>query len=120
MIASLSSVRTTETGEEAEARELASHEHNIVQTAGFGEAYDAVIGNCSMCHARDPVWGNMRWAPKGVYLETPGDIVRHAHQIYLHAGTSHSMPQPNAIEMKMVSRQAIVDRHARLSGKLKQ
>ncbi len=115
VIAWLSSVRITETWEEAEARELTSHEQSIVQAAGFDEAYDAVIGNCSMCHAREPVWDNLRWAPKGVYLETPGDVARHAHQIYLHAGISHSMPPPNAIKMKVASRQAIVDWHSNLN-----
>ncbi|MEP5437297.1 MAG: cysteine desulfurase, partial [Paracoccaceae bacterium] len=55
-----------------------------------------------------PVWGNMQWAPKGVYLETPGDVARHADQIYLQAGVSHAMPPPNAVQMDEEARRNIV------------
>lgn len=107
-IAWLSSVRPTETWEDAEARELTPYEQKFASAAGFEEAYDAVIGNCSMCHAREPVWGNMKWAPKGVYLETPGDVAKHASQIYLHAGVSHAMPPPNAIQMDQEARETLI------------
>ena len=108
VIAWLSSVRGGETWEEAEARELTPHEQKFASAAGFEEAYDTVIGNCSMCHAREPVWGTMQWAPKGVYLETPGDVARHAGQIYLQAGVSHAMPPPNAVQMDDEARATII------------
>jgi uncharacterized membrane protein len=41
----------------------------------------------------------MRWAPKGVFLETPQDVARHAEKIYLQSGVSHAMPPPNAVQM---------------------
>jgi uncharacterized membrane protein len=50
----------------------------------------------------------MYWAPKGVYLETEGDVARHAGQIYLQAGVSHAMPPPSAIAMDPEARAAIV------------
>ncbi|MEC7300553.1 MAG: urate hydroxylase PuuD, partial [Pseudomonadota bacterium] len=99
VIAWLSTARPTETWEEAEARPLTAQEERLAALPSFGDAYDSVVGNCSMCHAREPVWGNMQWAPKGVYLETPGDVARHADQIYVQAGLSHAMPPPNAIQM---------------------
>ncbi|MFZ7091347.1 urate hydroxylase PuuD [Primorskyibacter sp. 2E233] len=108
LIAWLSTVRSGETWEEAEARELTAYEQKYASAEGFQDAYDTVVGNCSMCHAREPVWGNMQWAPKGVYLETQGDVARHASQIYLHAGLSHAMPPPNAIQMDEEARQTIV------------
>lgn len=108
VIAWLSTVKTRETWEEAEARELTAYEQQYASAAGFDDAYDVVVGNCSMCHAREPVWGNMQWAPKGVYLETPGDVARRADQIYLQAGLSHAMPPPNAIQMDEDARQTIV------------
>lgn len=107
-IAWLSSVRPTETWEDAEARPLTAYEQRFASADGFEEAYDNVIGNCSMCHAREPVWGSMKWAPKGVYLETPGDLAKHASQIYLQAGISHAMPPPNAIQMDQDARQTII------------
>jgi uncharacterized membrane protein len=108
VIAWLSTVRTGDTWQEAEARELTSYEQRYVSVASFDAAYDTVIGNCSMCHAREPVWGNMQWAPKGVFLETPGDVARYASAIYLQAGVSHAMPPPNAVQMDAEARAALV------------
>jgi uncharacterized membrane protein len=61
-----------------------------------------------MCHAREPSWTNILWAPKGVYLETQGDVARHASEIYIQAGLSHAMPPPNAIQMDQEARDLIV------------
>ena len=108
VIAWLSTARAGETWEEAEARPLTAQEERLAALPSFGDAYDSVVGNCSMCHAREPVWGNMQWAPKGVYLETPGDVARHADQIYVQAGLSHAMPPPNAIQMDPEARRMII------------
>lgn len=108
-IAWLSSVRPEVTVEDAEARALTVHEQKFASAEGFEDAYDVVLGNCSMCHAREPLWDGIRWAPKGVYLETEGDVARHADQIYLHAGVSHAMPPPNAIStMTQENRETII------------
>ena len=108
LIAWLSSVRPTQTREDAELLPLTPFEQKFASAEGFEDAYNTVIGNCSMCHAREPSWNNMQWAPKGVYLETPGDVARHAGQIYLHAGISNAMPPPGAIEMDDDARALIV------------
>ncbi|HKL70023.1 urate hydroxylase PuuD [Salibaculum sp.] len=108
MIAWLSTYRDGETWQEAEARDLTQAEQQFAAAEGFEDAYFAVVGNCSMCHAREPAWGNMHWAPNGVYLETRGDVARHAGQIYLQAGVSHAMPPPNAIQMDDQARQTII------------
>lgn len=108
LIAWLSTFSSGETWEDAEARDLTRYEQRFAAAAGFEAAYDTVLGNCSMCHAREPAWGNLRWAPKGVVLETPGDVARHAEQIYLQAGRSHAMPPPNAIQMDDAARATIV------------
>lgn len=83
----------------AEARPLTAVEERLVAAEGFEEAHDIVLGNCSMCHAREPVWPGIRWAPKGVLLETEADVARHANAIALQAGYSKAMPPPNAFEM---------------------
>jgi uncharacterized membrane protein len=107
-IAWLSTMSGIETYEDAEARPLTPYEQRFASADGFEDAYDTVIGNCSMCHAREPVWEGLRWAPKGVVLETQGDVARYADQIYLHAGKSRAMPPPNAIEMDDEARQILV------------
>jgi uncharacterized membrane protein len=108
IIAWLSTVRTGDTWQEAEARALTPYEQKFASAPSFDAAYSTVIGNCSMCHAREPVWGNMQWAPKGVYLETPSDVARHASQIYLQAGVTHAMPPPNAVQMDLEARATLI------------
>ena len=108
LIAWLSTQPGMDSFEEAEARPLTAVEQRFADAPGFDAAHDAVIGNCSMCHAREPVWGNMQWPPKGVVLETRSDIARHAQEIYLQAGASHAMPPPNAIRMDPEARAEIV------------
>jgi uncharacterized membrane protein len=97
VIAWLSTVRGPDSYEIAESRELTAYEDHFASADGFDAAYDVVLGNCSMCHAREPAWEGMHWAPKGVYLETVSDVARHAEQILLHAGLSNAMPPPGAI-----------------------
>ena len=108
LIAWLSTFGPTKSLENAEDRVLTLYEQKFVSAASFKDAYDTVLGNCSMCHAREPGWNNMQWAPKGVYLESPADVARYAEQIYLHAGISHAMPPPNAIQMSDEARAKIV------------
>ena len=108
LIAWLSTFGPIKSLEKAEDRVLTLYEQKFVSAASFKDAYDTVLGNCSMCHAREPGWNNMQWAPKGVYLESPADVARYAEQIYLHAGISHAMPPPNAIQMSDEARAKIV------------
>ena len=108
VIAWLSSVRPIETVEQAEARMLTPYEQHFASAAGFDDAYKTVLGHCSMCHAREPFWDGVRWAPKGVYLETKGDVARYADQIYLQAGVSHAMPPPNAVPMDQGDRFVLI------------
>ncbi len=109
VIAWLSSVPRVDSYEDAETRALTPYEEKFASAEGFDDAYDVVLGNCSMCHAREPVWDGILWPPKGVVLETAGDIARHASAIYVQAGVSHAMPPPNAIEMDPEARAAIRD-----------
>ena len=57
--------------DEAEAVPLTRYEMRFAEAEGFDQAHEIVQGRCAMCHARAPVWEGMRWAPKGVLLETP-------------------------------------------------
>ena len=104
----LSSANSWGNYDEAAELPLTDYEQRFVSAAGFEDAYNTVQGNCSMCHAREPLWDGIRWAPKGVYLETEGDVARNAHMIYLQAGISHAMPPPFAIQMNDDARAQIV------------
>ncbi|NOD35251.1 MULTISPECIES: urate hydroxylase PuuD [unclassified Ruegeria] len=94
--------------EEAEAQSLTPYEQKFADADGFEDAHDIVLGRCSMCHAREPVWEGILWAPKGVLLETEADIARNANQIYLQAGVTHAMPPANVTYMEPEDRQAII------------
>ncbi|MEX0369426.1 MAG: urate hydroxylase PuuD [Tateyamaria sp.] len=80
----------------------------FAQAEGFSEVHDIVLGRCSMCHAAEPVWPGLQWAPKGVALETEADLTRHARSVYLQSGVSHAMPPANLSYMEADERAAIV------------
>ena len=80
----------------------------IAESAGFEEVTNIVLGRCSMCHAEEPVWDGILWAPKGVKLETEYQITRHAKAIYLQAGVSHAMPPANLSYISDEERASIV------------
>ena len=75
---------------------------------GFDEVVSIVQGRCSMCHAAEPTWEGMYWAPKGVVLETPAQIAHEAKRIYLQAGISHAMPPGNLSYIEPAERLAII------------
>ncbi len=93
--------------DDAEARVLSPREQSFVQLAEFEAAESVILGRCSMCHAREPIWDGMHWAPKGVFLETRGDIARHARQIYVQSGLSHAMPPANITDISPEERRDI-------------
>jgi uncharacterized membrane protein len=109
IIAWLSTNPMLDSYDDAEARALTPYEQKFASADGFEDAYDVVLGNCSMCHAREPAWEGMYWPPKGVVLETASDVARNAKLIFLHAGVTSAMPPPNAIEtMSAESRDVII------------
>jgi uncharacterized membrane protein len=75
---------------------------------GFEDVTSIIQGRCSMCHAREPVWDGIHYAPKGVVLETPSDIAREARRIYVQAGLTHAMPPANVSYIEPSERAAIV------------
>ncbi|MFT7596117.1 MAG: putative membrane protein [Paracoccaceae bacterium] len=103
----LSTAPMHDTLEQAEARPLTAFEQRMASADGFDDAHDVVLGRCSMCHAREPVWDGIRWAPKGVLLETRADVAQNARRIYLQAGVSHAMPPANVTFMDPEDRLAI-------------
>ncbi len=80
----------------------------FAEAEGFDEVHQIVTGRCSMCHAAEPVWEGLHWAPKGVVLETEAQIARSARDIYLQAGLTHAMPPANLSYMEPAERAAVV------------
>jgi uncharacterized membrane protein len=104
----LSTAGTNPDYDAAEAQPMTTYEKVYAETEGFEDVHGIVLGRCSMCHAREPGWPGLNWAPKGVYLELEQDVAREARAIFLHAGASHAMPPGNLTWMEPDERATIV------------
>lgn len=71
------------------------------------EAHNVVLSRCSMCHMDGPVWPGVHGPPKGVLLDGPENIRRHAHLIEINAVRSDAMPPGNITEMTPQERQIL-------------
>ena len=91
-----------------EPDELSQKQQIFAATAGFDHVEEIVLGRCSMCHAREPVYEGIRYAPEHVFLESQADITANAKVIYLHSGVTDAMPPANVTWMEQVERDAIV------------
>ncbi|KPU84154.1 cysteine desulfurase [Marinosulfonomonas sp. PRT-SC04] len=87
---------------------LAPSVQRFVDADGFEDAYDIVVGNCSMCHSEEPGYDGIPWAPKGVHLETEAQVAFAAKRIYLQAGVTHAMPPPSASYLEAEDRAVLV------------
>ena len=58
-------------------------------------AQEVIVSKCSMCHAKEPLWENMKNAPKLVNLETSVDIINNIDSIYKQSVLSYAMPPGN-------------------------
>ncbi len=58
-------------------------------------AQEIIVSKCSMCHAKEPLWENLKNAPKLVNLETPTDIINNIDNIYKQSVLSYAMPPGN-------------------------
>jgi uncharacterized membrane protein len=103
----LSTIQPDATEEEAAAAPLSQAELQFASAPGFAEVEEIVLSRCSMCHAAEPAWDGIGWAPKGVVLETPADLARHAREIFLQSGVSHAMPPANLTWMEQSERNTI-------------
>jgi uncharacterized membrane protein len=70
-----------------------------VQPVTFAQVEEIVVGRCSMCHAAEPVWPGLPWAPRGIMLDTPERIRSHAAEIAQAAAWSSAMPPSNVTSM---------------------
>jgi len=72
----------------------------FASAAHFEDVSNMIAGRCSMCHADEPFWDGILWAPKDVKLDTPERVASRAREIYLHAGVTNAMPPANVSFME--------------------
>lgn len=94
--------------EDTEQVQLTPAGQKYAAAGEFEEVTDIVLGRCSMCHAAEPGYDGIHWAPKGVLLDSPEHIANWAREIYLQAGVSHAMPPANVSFIEPEERAKIV------------
>ena len=77
-------------------------------------AVELVIERCSSCHAREPLWEGLAFAPKGIHLETEEEVLKMANEIYWQSAASWAMPPGNIIWLEDEERVLLSDWHASL------
>ena len=70
-------------------------------------AHNVILSRCSMCHINEPVWPGVHAPPKGIVLDGPDNIRRHARLIEINAVRSNAMPPGNITEMTPQERQIL-------------
>jgi len=84
---------------------------NLSKDEIHSSAVELVIERCSACHAREPVWDGLAFAPKGVYLETEAQILKMANEIYWQSAASWAMPPGNIIWLDDEERALLAEWH---------
>ncbi len=80
----------------------------VIETVSISkDVGDILTSRCSMCHARDPVWNGIAVPPKGVMLDTPGQIWRNREGIRSHAVMTAAMPPNNITDMTTAERRTL-------------
>jgi len=87
---------------------------NLSKGEVHNSAVELVIERCSACHAREPVWDGLAFAPKGVYLETDAQILKMANEIYWQSAASWAMPPGNIIWLDDEERALLSEWHKKL------
>jgi uncharacterized membrane protein len=70
-------------------------------------AHNVILSRCSMCHVDAPLWPGVHGPPKGVVLDGPVNMTRHARLIETNAVRSNAMPPGNITEMTLQERQIL-------------
>ena len=110
LIAWLSSIREFDDDlDTSNLSPLTLYQERFAKADGFEKAHEIVQGRCAMCHAREPAWQGLRWAPNGILLETPADVAKNAYLIYVQAGISHAMPPGNITNIPKKDRTILID-----------
>ena len=93
---------------EEQVSDLTGQAVRYAQAEEFADVHSIVAGRCSMCHAAEPGYEGIHWAPKGIVLDTPETIAREARRIYVQAGLTTAMPPANVSFIEPAERAAII------------
>lgn len=106
---------STEPGAER-APALTPGQAMLMESEGFDEVAGVVMGRCSMCHAAEPGWPGVHQAPRGVRLDSPEEVARHARGIHVQSALTRAMPPANVSFMEEGERALLRAWFARAAG----
>jgi uncharacterized membrane protein len=89
--------------------EIAAVGEATAKPVTFVEVENIVLSRCSMCHTAEPFWEGIVAPPKGLRLDTPEMIRKHAQEIQLQATLTHAMPPGNITAISPEERQLLAD-----------
>lgn len=90
--------------ETLELSQLLPVQQQMATHQDFDDVRDIVLGRCAMCHAAEPYYEGVLWAPKHVMLETDAQIISYAKDIVTQSALSHAMPPANVSYMEAEER----------------
>ena len=91
-------------------REISSpFEQKLADFHRFEDVRDIIEARCTVCHTEEPYFGAIRWPPKGLILDTDGQIVTSAYQIITQSVLSDAMPPGNVSYMEAEERALLLD-----------
>ena len=105
--APLYSHKNPEESAEQDLSTLGPAVQKYVTESHFEQVSSIVQGRCSMCHAKEPYYEGIIAPPKGIMLETEGQIAQKARSIYLQTSASSAMPPANVTYMEPEERALI-------------
>ncbi len=70
---------------------------------------EIIVSKCAMCHAIEPLWGNMQQSPKLINLETVNDLIKNIEGVYSQAVMSYAMPPGNLTDLENSERKTLSD-----------
>ena len=70
-----------------------------LQSSIVNNAFIVTEVHCSMCHAKEPQWDGLISPPKGLILQSKGDLVMNINKIVRHSVFSNAMPPGNLTSM---------------------
>ena len=80
-----------------------------LQSSIVNNAFIVTEVHCSMCHAKEPQWDGLISPPKGLILQSKGDLVMNINKIVRHSVFSNAMPPGNLTSMDDGERLKIYD-----------
>ena len=91
-----------------------------ITTVNYATIAPVIEQRCMSCHATKPTNMAFKTAPKGIVLETKGDLEKEADSVYAQTVTTHAMPIGNLTKMTAEERTLLASWYKTFKSKTSQ